>query len=106
MGKLAAFAVLLALAGCHPFRWANKLAGSCHDKKAYMTAQSVPPLVTPAGLDPADTGSALKIPKLNEPAPPPRKGTDPCLDEPPPFVTPKAPTPQARSMIPAGPPLG
>jgi uncharacterized lipoprotein len=104
IGKVAAFSVLLLLAGCHPFRWLGKIGGSCHDKKAYMTAKSVQPLQVPAGLDAADTSSALKIPRLNEPAPPPRGEKDPCLDEPPPFVTPKTSIPQARSImrVPAG----
>jgi hypothetical protein len=70
-----------------------------------MNAKSVPALTVPAGLDAADTGSALKIPRLNEPAPPARKGNDPCLDAPPPFSTPKTPVPQARSIIPPGPTL-
>ncbi len=92
--KVASLGLLLALSGCHPFRWMAKIGGTCHDKKPYMTATSVPPLVIPPGLDPPDTGSALKIPQLNTPAPPPRKESDPCLDEPPSFVTAK-PTPQA-----------
>jgi hypothetical protein len=37
----------------------------------------------------------MKIPRLNEPAMPARKGKDPCLDEPPAFVTPKTAIPQA-----------
>jgi len=104
VGKVLLTSVLLAqaLTGC---RWINKIGGSCHDKKPYMTAQSVPPLQVPPGLDAADTSSALKIPRLNEPAPPARTGKDPCLDEPPAFVTPKTPTPQARSIMPAGPPV-
>lgn len=92
----AVFAVVLGLSGCHPFRWMGRIGGTCHDSKPYMSARSVAPLQVPAGLDPADTSSSLKIPRLNEPAPPPRKAGDPCLDEPPPFSTPKAaPTPQA-----------
>jgi uncharacterized lipoprotein len=94
IARLASFAVLLALAGCHPFRWMAKIGGTCHDKKPYMAARSVAPLVIPPGLDPPDTGSALKIPQLNTPAPPARKESEPCLDEPPSFVTAK-PTPQA-----------
>ncbi|HWG30748.1 MAG TPA: hypothetical protein VN676_09375 [Steroidobacteraceae bacterium] len=94
IAKVASFAVLLALSGCHPFRWMAKIGGTCHDKKPYMTARTVAPLVIPPGLDPPDTGSALKIPQLNTPAPPARKEGDPCLDEPPSFVTAK-PTPQA-----------
>jgi uncharacterized lipoprotein len=105
IGKVAAFTVLLALAGCHPMRWLGKLGGSCHDTKPYMSAKSQPPLVVPPGLDAADTSSSLKIPRLNEPELPRRKGDDPCLDAPPPFVTPKTPVPQARSMIPARAPV-
>jgi uncharacterized lipoprotein len=99
MGRVAAGAVLLALGGCH------LLSGSCHDPKAYMKAKSLPSLVVPEGLDMADTGNSLKIPRLNEPAPPPRKGKEPCLDEPPPFSTPKKPVPQARSIIPSASPV-
>ncbi len=104
IGKIAALSVLLLLAGCHPFRWIAKIGGTCHDKKAYMVAKSTPPLQVPAGLDAADTSSALKIPRLNEPAPPPRREKDPCLDEPPSFVTPKTTPPQAGNIVPAGAP--
>ena len=107
IGRVAAFSVVLALAGCHPFRWVSKIGGSCHDKKPYMSARSVAPLQVPPGLDPADTGSSLKIPRLNEPEPPRRAEKDPCLDEPPAFATPKAaPIPQARSIMPGGPQPG
>ncbi len=103
-GRIVALAVLASLAGCHPFRTLSKLGGSCHDPKPYLNAKSVPGLHVPAGLEAADTSNSLRIPKLNEPEPPPRHEKDPCLDEPPPFVTPKAPVPQARSIMPA--PLG
>jgi uncharacterized lipoprotein len=99
IAQIASFALLLGLAGCHPFRWLGKIGGTCHDTKPYMSAKSIPPLSVPAGLDPADTGSSLKIPRLNEPAPPARKATDPCLDEPPAFAKPRTPAPQARSII-------
>jgi hypothetical protein len=47
-------------------------------------------------MDAPDTTSALRLPAINEPAPPPRKGRDPCLDEPPPFkVKQPAKAPQA-----------
>jgi uncharacterized lipoprotein len=72
--------VLLALGGCKSLS-----ANSCHGKQPYTQAQSVPPLKVPTGLDSPDTASALRIPALNEPPPPPRHGKDPCLDEPPPF---------------------
>lgn len=103
IARAMSFALLLGLAGCHPFRWMSRLGGTCHDPKPYMAAKSLPPLRVPAGLDPADTSSSLKIPRLTEPAPPPRKANDPCLDEPPPFAAPasKTPPPQARSIIPA-----
>ncbi len=97
--QVAAVVVLLGLAGCHPFRWMSRIGGTCHDPKPYMNAKTLPPLSVPAGLDPADTGSSLKIPRLNEPAPPARKGNEPCLDAPPPYSTPRTPTPQARSII-------
>ncbi len=98
-GRVAALALLLALTGCHPFRALSRIGGTCHDSKPYMVAKSVAPLQIPTGLDPVDTSTSLRIPKLNEPELPPRKGTDPCLDEPPAYSTPKPPVPQARSMI-------
>jgi uncharacterized lipoprotein len=90
-------ALLLTLAGCHflmhPFR---STVYSCHKRQPYMGQTSVPPLVIPAGLDAPDTTNALHLPVLNEPAAPPRKGKEPCLDEPPPYKVPKPlPPPQA-----------
>ena len=58
-------------------------------------AKNLAPLQIPPGLDTPDTTNALRIPKLNEPAPPPRTGRDPCLDEPPSYNTPKPARPQA-----------
>ncbi len=84
----------LALAGCHSFRHLSS-GGACHKKQPYMNAGSVPPLKIPAGLEMPDTTNALRIPDLKEPAPPPRKGKDPCLDEPPAFKVAKPVTPQA-----------
>jgi hypothetical protein len=81
---------LLSVAGCHTLH-----ERTCHKPKPYMGAQNAPLLVIPPGLDPPDTTNALRIPQLNEPAPPPRKGNEPCLDEPPPFNTPKPTPPQA-----------
>ena len=72
--------LLLACGGCHVLG-----ANACHAPQPYMNAKSVPPLKIPPGLDSPETGSALRIPALNEPAPPPRKGRQPCLDAPPPF---------------------
>jgi uncharacterized lipoprotein len=80
------------LAGCHhPLaRWFNEKP--CNKVQPYDSARSVAPLKVPAGVDPPDTRSALKIPPLNEPAPPPRKPTDQCLDAPPPFAAPRVAT--------------
>ena len=76
--------LLLTLAGCRLLG-----ANACHAPQPYMSAKSVAPLKIPAGLDSPDTSNALRIPVLNEPAPPPRKGREPCLDEPPPFKAPQ-----------------
>ena len=75
--------------GCHMFRGAS--AKACHSPQPYQKAQSVPPLKIPAGLDAPDTTNALRLPALNEPQPPARKGQEPCLDEPPPFKVAKPP---------------
>ena len=86
--------LLLPLASGCLFRSAS--AKACHSPQPYQKAKTVPPLKIPAGLDPPDTTNALRLPALSEPAPPPRKGSQPCLDEPPPFkVTQPAKTPQA-----------
>jgi len=89
---IAVMAVLLDLTGCKHLR---TLGSACHDNKPYMKAQSVAPLKIPPGLDTPDTANALHVPALNTPAPPRRKKTDPCLDEPPPFNVPKQAPPQA-----------
>jgi uncharacterized lipoprotein len=97
--KFARGAALLLLmlpliGGCHFFRGAS--AKACHGPQPYQKAQTVPPLRVPAGLDAPDTTNALRLPALNEPAPPPRSGKQPCLDEPPPYrVTQPTKTPKA-----------
>jgi len=92
-GILLLLPLLPLVDGCHMFRGAS--AKACHSPQPYQKAQSVPPLKIPAGLDAPDTTNALHLPALNEPPPPPRKGSQPCLDEPPPFkVTQPAKTPQ------------
>jgi hypothetical protein len=96
--RVALIGVLIALtglAGCHPLQALRNVGGSCHDVKPYMKAGSVASLKIPPGLDTPDTASALHIPVLNAPEPPPRKRDDPCLDEPPPFKVPKQAPPQA-----------
>ena len=87
-------ALLPLLGACSFFRGAT--AKACHSPQAYQKAATVPPLKIPPGLDAPDTTNSLRLPTLNDPAPPPRKGGQPCLDEPPPFkVTQPAKTPQA-----------
>jgi uncharacterized lipoprotein len=88
-------AVSLTVAGCHPIRALKARAYSCHNTQAYMAARSVAPLTIPTGLDVPDSTNALKVPDLKEPAPPPRKGHEPCLDEPPQYKIVKPVTPQA-----------
>jgi uncharacterized lipoprotein len=84
--------LLATLGACHSWRLTSK---SCHGKQGYMQAKSVPPLTVPSGLDHPDTTNALRLPTLNEPPPPPRHGSEPCLDEPPPFKVQPAKAPQA-----------
>lgn len=88
---LAAVA-LLALGGCKTIRHIAH-DDSCNKPQPYMRATSVPPLNIPDGLDSPDTSRALDVPKLSEPAPPPRRPSDPCLDVPPPFDVPQANVP-------------
>jgi len=93
--RIVLLLLLLPLAGgCHFFR--NASAKACHSPQSYQKAQSVPPLKVPSGLDAPDTTNALRLPTLNQAGPPPRRGKQPCLDEPPPYkVTQPAKTPQA-----------
>ena len=94
LALIISVAALAGLTGCHPFKHLRG-SGACHDTKPYMRAGSIAPLKIPAGLDAPDTTNALHIPALTAPAPPARKRTDPCLDEPPPFSVPKQAPPQA-----------
>jgi uncharacterized lipoprotein len=89
---VALAALLLSLSGCHMFR-----GNACRQRQGYLQERSVAPLKIPAGLDAPETASALRLPQLNEPAPPPRRGKKaPCLDAPPPFKVPQpARTPSA-----------
>jgi len=78
--------LLVAAGGCRTLS-----AKSCHQPEAYQKAASVPPLIIPTGLEAPDTTNALRLPALNEPAPPRRTGSQPCLDEPPSFKTTQLP---------------
>ncbi|HYM29535.1 MAG TPA: hypothetical protein VET66_15390 [Steroidobacteraceae bacterium] len=84
--------LLLLLNGCHLLR---RVSSYCTKPQPYMGATSVTPLKIPAGLDAPDTTNALRLPALNEPAPPRRTSKDPCLDYPPSFKVTKPATPQA-----------
>ncbi|HEV2271634.1 MAG TPA: hypothetical protein VGR92_19455 [Steroidobacteraceae bacterium] len=85
-------AVLLALGGCKTIHHIAN-SDSCNKPQPYMRATSIPPLSIPQGLASPDTSHALDVPKLDEPAPPPRGRNDPCLDAPPNF---NVPQPNAR----------
>jgi uncharacterized lipoprotein len=63
-----------ALAGCRSYQ--------CSEPSANDTADVIPPLEVPPGLEPPDTRNALKIPELSEPERP-RTKADGCLEEPP-----------------------
>ena len=80
-----ACATLLALGGCHFLRG----GGACYKPAAYERAEDRPPLKVPPGLKTPDTSQALRIPQINEPAPPRRKKGESCLDEPPAYMVPK-----------------
>jgi hypothetical protein len=65
---------LLLVGGCRSL--------SCSNPADYSSAQEVPPLKMPVGLDGPDTTQALEIPPLTEPEAP-RDPKGPCLEEPP-----------------------
>jgi uncharacterized lipoprotein len=75
---------LALLGGCKRLLGAN-----CNKPQVYATADSLPPLHIPVGLDAPDTRGALHVPELNEPEAP-RGPKVACLDEPPPFTPPAA----------------
>jgi uncharacterized lipoprotein len=94
--RLLAVVGLLALSGCFFFHRHRGENNSCNDPQPYAKAQSIAPLKTPIGLSAPDTRSVLHVPDLNQPPPPARTRSEPCLDSPPPFVVPKpAKPPQA-----------
>ncbi|HEY2037927.1 MAG TPA: hypothetical protein VGG96_12980 [Steroidobacteraceae bacterium] len=81
--------VLLALGGCKTLHHMTH-DDSCNKPQPYMQATSISPLNVPQGLDAPDASHALDVPKLDGPAPPPRRPGDPCLDAPPSFDVPQA----------------
>lgn len=86
-------AALLLLGGCKTLTGRN-----CNDPRPYQQAKSVAPLQLPAGFDNTiNTRSAMRIPELTEPVPPPRGKEDACLEEPPRFSNaPLTAPPQGR----------
>ena len=78
-GVLVLAPLLLSIGGCSLSR--KFTVNACNKPQPYQSQKSDPP---------------LKIPALNEPAPPPRTVHDPCLDSPPSYKVAKpAPAPQA-----------
>jgi hypothetical protein len=63
---------------------------SCNNPDDYSSAQEVPPLKMPVGLDGPDTTAAVEIPALNEPEVP-RDPNGACLEDPPVLDTTSAP---------------
>lgn len=80
----------LLLAGCK-----SLLGGDCNKPQPYQQAEDRPPLKVPVGLEAPDTRNALKIPKLDTPAPPPRGEKDECLESPPKYSVPRPARPAA-----------
>jgi uncharacterized lipoprotein len=93
IGVAALAPLLLCMSGCHFLR-SKVTQNTCNKPQPYQSQHSDPALKVPPGLDAPSTGNALKIPALNEPAPPARTTRDPCLDYPPSYKVVKPP-PQA-----------
>jgi uncharacterized lipoprotein len=87
-------AVVCVTSGCNPFRRSSANT-TCKEAEAYAQAQTIPSLKIPAGLESPDTRSALRVPDLSTPEPPPRMRAQGCLDEPPPYVIAKPKEPEA-----------
>ncbi len=95
-----AITAAVVLGGCHHLVPKAFRAKDCNKPQPYDLAQSIAPLQVPPGVDPPDTQGALRVPADNEPAPPPRRLTDPCLDEPPSFAGPATPATPAPAAVP------
>jgi len=79
-----AVVVPFALSGCKTIHHILH-EDNCSKPQPYQSATSIPPLNIPQGLASPDTSHALDVPKLDEPPPPRRRPTDPCLAAPPSF---------------------
>ncbi len=91
---LALLAVLVT-AGCNPFRRHSAAAELCKEPEGYAQAGEAKSLTIPPGLESPDTRSALRIPDLSTPPPPPRTKDQGCLDQPPPYTVVKPKEPEA-----------
>jgi uncharacterized lipoprotein len=92
---LSAMLCTVAMTGCK-----SKMASCSQSNKDYASAQEMPPLKAPPGLDAPSTRNALKVPPLNTPER--MRGKDePCLDIPPPFASSKTSGKPAESPKPA-----
>lgn len=89
--SLAAGMLLLA-GGC------KGIIGGCKGAQAYASAEELPPLRVPVGLDGPDTRSALNIPALDQPEVPRPPGTA-CLEEPPEYTPPARAAAEAIEAI-------
>ena len=92
----AAPQLALLLLGSLPLAGCSWVAVDCHKPAAYSDAESIPPLVIPAGLDAPDTKGALKVPDLAQPERV-RGPNEACLDAPPRYT---APAPRVPKPIP------
>ena len=86
---------VLVTAGCNPFRRHSAAAELCKEPEGYARAVEGANLKIPAGLESPDTRSALRIPDLTTPTPPPRKKEQGCLDQPPSYTVAKPKEPEA-----------
>lgn len=86
--------VVCATSGCNPFRRSSANT-VCKGPEGYADSRTMPALQIPPGLESPDTRGALQVPDLKTPEPPPRKRSEGCLDEPPPYVIAKPKEPEA-----------
>jgi uncharacterized lipoprotein len=86
---------VLVTAGCNPFRRHSAKAELCKEPEGYAQAAEAKSLTIPAGLQSPDTRSALRIPDLSTPPPPPRTTDQGCLDQPPSYTVVKPKEPEA-----------
>ena len=106
LGALLICAVILPLlSGCalynRVFHRGGKDAATCRERPFAANTESRPPLTVPEGLSAPDTRNAVKIPKLNAPAPA-QSNSEPCLALPPKFFA-TTPTPAVKPATPAAP---